>query len=89
MQPVLEIEAHFGNIVLILDEIYSEMHKFQFMGVRMETKTPVRGLNMLIQSISSNLNPIIAKLNEQREEMETAERALTMQNKAGQKKENN
>lgn len=44
----MELEAEFGDITLVLDEVYSEIHKFKFMGFKMESKKSIRVLGALI-----------------------------------------
>lgn len=43
----MEVEAEFGEIILVLDEVFSETHKFKFMGVRVESKRTVAVLGAL------------------------------------------
>lgn len=58
----MEIEAEFGEILLIIDEVFSEMHKFKFMGFKIEAKKTVRVIAALVDSISSNLGPIFKQV---------------------------
>lgn len=41
------MEAEFGEIILVLDEVFSESHKFKFMGIRIESKKTVTVLGAL------------------------------------------
>lgn len=61
---MIEIEAEFGEILLIIDEVYSEMHKFKFMGFKFEAKKSLKVISTLIDSISLSLKPIMQKIKE-------------------------
>jgi S-adenosylmethionine synthetase len=65
---MFEIEAEFGEIVVILDEVYSEMHKFKFMGFRIESKKSLRVLSALVDSIAANLAPLLKQMQQQQQE---------------------
>ena len=52
-KPLVDIEAEFGEIILVLDEVYSEMHKFKFMGFKIESKKSIRVLGTLVDVLDS------------------------------------
>lgn len=58
----MEIEAEFGEILLIIDEVFSEMHKFKFMGFKVEAKKTIRIISVLFDSISSSLGPVLRQV---------------------------
>ena len=62
IQSVFEFEAEFGEIIVVLDEVFSEMHKFKFMGFRIESKKSLKLLAHVLDSISANIQPLMKQL---------------------------
>lgn len=51
-KAVAEFQIEFGEFILILDEIYSEVHKLKFMGIRVESKKSLRVLTALVDVLA-------------------------------------